>query len=170
MKPKTGLEIFYAKPPAKAHWAKAVAQLNREYLVNHMSDLKTLRRVAVIKRKKKMKKLKSILLAVPLALLLAGCAIPPKTEVSGTLMGQKFRMSSPKDSELKDAEVTVEQTGTNTTTAKIKIGSLTAKMNPDVITSQGAANSAMMNAAATFMEKAATALGAAAGTAAKELK
>lgn len=53
MRKQTGLEIFYAKPPAKAHWAKAVAQLNREFLLNHMADLKTLRRVAVIKRKKK---------------------------------------------------------------------------------------------------------------------
>lgn len=36
--PKTGLEIFCTKPPAKAHWAKAVAQLNREFLLNHAKD------------------------------------------------------------------------------------------------------------------------------------
>ncbi len=101
---------------------------------------------------------------------LAGCAVVPKTKITGAIAGQPFSLSSPKDSELKDLEVSVVQTGTNTTTAKIKIGSLSAKMNPDVISSQGAANAAVMNAAASLVEKAGASLGAAAGTALKEAK
>lgn len=72
--PKTGLEIFCIKPPAKAPWAKVIAQLNREFLLNHMADLKTLRRVAVIKRKKN-KPMKTKLLCLLPLVAIAGCSL-----------------------------------------------------------------------------------------------
>lgn len=45
--------MFYALPPANAPWAKAVAQLNREFVLNHAKDLRRSSREK--KRKKKLK-------------------------------------------------------------------------------------------------------------------
>lgn len=66
------------------------------------------------------------------AVLLCGCVrdTVPQTQITGALAGAPFAISSPKDSVLEDLEVSAQQNGV----VRIKIGRLTAKMNPEVIT------------------------------------
>lgn len=63
---------------------------------------------------------------------LSGCvgSMVPQTKITGALAGAPFSVSSPKDSTLEDLEVSAEQNGV----VRIKIGKLTAKMNPEIIT------------------------------------
>ncbi len=63
------------------------------------------------------------------ASLICGCVFVPKTKIKGSVAGQPFNIVSPKDSDLKGLEITVQTNGTCT----IKIDELKARMNPDVV-------------------------------------
>lgn len=83
----------------------------------------------------------------------------PKTTVSGTIGGQPFSLTSPKDSELTGLEVVAATNGV----VSIKIQSLKATMNPAVITMTGDSEAKIIGAVANGV---ANAMGSAAGAAA----
>lgn len=88
-----------------------------------------------------------------LALLaLTGCVgtMVPVTRITGSIAGQPFTLQSPKDSELTGLEISAEGKDTFGTTnyVTIKVQSLKAKMNPDVITTTGDAQAKLITAAA----------------------
>lgn len=72
----------------------------------------------------------------------AGCMgrMVPKTEISGTIAGQPFKFKSPKNSELRGFKVRAETNGV----VCIEIESLSTKMDPEVITTTGAAQAEMI--------------------------
>jgi hypothetical protein len=110
--------------------------------------------------------MKKLLFLLPL--LLAGCvgSMVPMTKISGTIAGQPFTLQSPKDSELTGLEIIAEGKDTfgNTNTVTLKIQSLKAKMNPDVITTTGDAQSKLIS---TSVQAGAAAAGQGAAAAAK---
>lgn len=85
-------------------------------------------------------------------LALCGCMAlsVPRTEIEGSLGGQPFRLTTPKDSKLKELMIEVRNLdafgGTNFTS--ICIGSLEANMSPEVITTTSAGQVQMINAVA----------------------
>jgi len=124
-----------------------------------------------------MKKNKILLAAVcAAATLFAGCATSvrdnvPATQITGSLAGQPFTFTGPKDMSMTNfvAEADVRTNGT--THVKVSIGSVTATVDPNVITMTGqaystmrAADSALLNSA---ISTAASAAGTVAGTAVK---
>lgn len=96
-----------------------------------------------------------------LVLPLCGCMnlAVPKTTISGTIAGQKFSISSPKDSEMIGLTVTADPSGA----VAVEIKSLKANMNPSVITMTGQAEAQVISAVAAGV---ANAMGSAAGAAA----
>lgn len=97
---------------------------------------------------------------VTVCLLLIGCVAVPKTTITGTLGGQPFSLSSPKDSTLVGLELTAATNGA----MKLAIEQLECRMNPDVVSMTGAAQVNLVNAVAAGVADAA---GKAAGMAAK---
>ena len=93
--------------------------------------------------------------------LLTGCGslLVPNTKITGTIAGQPFALTCPKDVALTNLEVSAS--GTNAT---VKIGGLTTRMNPEVVSMSGEAFVKLINAGAAG---AGTIAGAAAKTAAK---
>lgn len=75
-------------------------------------------------------------------MLCAGCLMVPKTSITGTLGGQPFSLSSPKDSIL----VGLELTATTNGTMKLQIDQLECRMNPDVVSMTGQAQVNLVNA------------------------
>lgn len=106
-----------------------------------------------------MKSILPLISSVVAAGILTGCSnlMVPKTQISGSINGEPFMISSPKDSELTNLVITVNSNKETT----VKIGGLKAKMNPDVITMSGEAFVNSLNAAASaagqFTGKAASA-------------
>ena len=91
-----------------------------------------------------MKQIRNLLFPVALAYAaahLTGCVAVPKTTITGSIAGQPFAISSPKDSTLNGLLITA-----NTNGVSVKIDSLTAKMNPDIITTTAAGQKAMIDA------------------------
>jgi len=103
-----------------------------------------------------------ILLLLPLAMLLAGCmsAIVPKTTMSGTVAGQPWAFSSPKDVDLSGLKVSA---GTNGLIS-VEIQTLKSRMNPEVISTTAEGQSLLIK---TAIDAGAAAAGKAAGAAAK---
>lgn len=73
-------------------------------------------------------------------LALCGCAIVPKTRIDGKVFNQPYSFASPKDSELTDLKIDAQQDTNGVGHVVITVGSLKARMNPDVISAQGQAN------------------------------
>ena len=112
-----------------------------------------------------MKKLLTIA-GLAFAIATTGCMSlsVPKTTVSGSIGGQPFSISTPKDSELTGLSVIA---GTNGSVS-ITITSLKATMNPAVITMTGDSEAEIIGAVASGVAGAlGTAGGAAAGSAVK---
>lgn len=88
---------------------------------------------------------------MPLIILLSGCvgSMVPMTKVTGSIAGQPFTLQSPKDSELTGLEISAEGKDTFGTTnhVTIKIQSLKAKMNPEIITTTGDAQAKLISTA-----------------------
>lgn len=89
---------------------------------------------------------------------LSGCVNVPKTTITGTIDGTPFALSSPKDSQLQGLEILSTSNGVH-----IHIDSVTARMNPDVITMTGDAQVKIIKAVADGV-------GAVAGAAASSAK
>lgn len=104
--------------------------------------------------------MKRTCLLLGLVALCAGCLNVPKTSISGTLGGQPFALSSPKDSTLVGLRLSAAPNGT----MELIIEQLDVKMNPDVVSMTGAAQVNLVNAVAAGVADAA---GKAAGMAAK---
>ena len=77
-----------------------------------------------------------------LPLVLTGCVAwsVPRTTIDGSIGGSPFHFSGPKDVLLGSLNITANTNGT----VSIAITNLSAKMNPDVITTTGAAQTAMI--------------------------
>ncbi len=86
--------------------------------------------------------MKSLLL-IPVLLTLTSCVVVPKTHIKGMIANQPIDIETPKDSTIVGLDISVETNGT----VHVKIDSLTARMNPDVITMSGEAQVKLMNAA-----------------------
>ena len=89
------------------------------------------------------KSLKSLCVALVAVACLTGCLNVPKTKISGTIGGQKFSGSFPKDADLSDLEVSAQTNGT----VKLHIGALKTRMNPDVVQQSAAGQAQIMTAA-----------------------
>lgn len=70
-----------------------------------------------------------------LALALCGCSNlqVPRTHISGSIGGEPFDLSSPKDTELQGLNITRATNGT----VSITISNLSAKMNPAIVQMSG---------------------------------
>jgi hypothetical protein len=106
---------------------------------------------------------------LPLLLIaMTGCvgSMVPRTKVTGSIAGQPFTLESPKDSELTGLEITSEGKDTFGTTNRvtIKIQSLKARMNPEVITTTADGESKLIS---TAVQAGAAVAGQAAAAAAK---
>jgi hypothetical protein len=86
-----------------------------------------------------------------LVLLMCGCLGVPKSSISGTLGGQPFALTSPKDSTLVGLRVTA---GTNGLLSVV-VERLEVKMNPDVVSMSGRAQVDLVNAVASGVADAA---------------
>lgn len=91
----------------------------------------------------------------------------PKTTINGSISGQPFEISTPKDSDLQGLDIRSDTNGV----VSVHIEKLAAKMNPENITNTGAAEAAIIQATADAVERGikagAAAAGAAIGAAAK---
>lgn len=96
--------------------------------------------------------MKKILAMTPLIILLSGCvgSMVPMTKITGSIAGQPFTLQSPKDSELTGLEISAEGKDTFGTTnhVTLKIQSLKATMNPEVITTTADAQAKLISTAA----------------------
>ncbi len=86
-----------------------------------------------------------------LVLLMCGCLGVPKSSISGTLGGQPFALTSPKDSTLVGLRLSAATNGT----MELRIESLEVKMNPDVVSMSGRAQVDLVNAVAAGVAAAA---------------
>lgn len=89
--------------------------------------------------------MKKLISLTAIITLIVGCVAVPKTSINGTLGGQPFELSSPKDSELVGFELTAETNGS----MRLKIDSLAVRMNPDVVSMTGDAQVKIINAVAS---------------------
>ena len=91
-------------------------------------------------------------LARLLLLPLCGCMnlIVPKTEISGSIGGQPFKYSGPKDQTLGSLTLTASTNGA----VSITVSNLSAKMNPDVISMTSKAQVDIINALSAAIQQA----------------
>ncbi len=102
--------------------------------------------------------MKKLMIAVcGLVVLAVGCVSVPKTVINGTIAGQPFSVTSPKDSEMNGLDVSVATNGT----VSLHITSLKAQMNPEVITMTGDAQAKIISAVASGVSGALGTAGAA---------
>jgi len=81
----------------------------------------------------------------PLALAafaLAGCVATPHTTIEGRVNGSPFLVKAPKDGDLTGFDLTADTNGA----VHVHIDHLAVKMNPDVISQTGAAQTAIIKA------------------------
>lgn len=88
--------------------------------------------------------MKKILLITLSTLALSGCVMVPKTVITGSIGGKPFSFSGPKDCSLGMLTVKADTNGS----VSLVISNLQTKMNPDVITTTGAAQAQVIQAAA----------------------
>lgn len=77
-------------------------------------------------------------------LVLCGCVAVPKTTITGTISGQPFTLSSPKNSTLTNLDVTASTNGS----VSIHVGSLVTVMDPAVITTTAEGEAKLVQAGA----------------------
>jgi len=99
-----------------------------------------------------------------MALLGAGCSLNssmPKTTISGSVGGEPFSISTPKDSSLTGLNVSASTNGTVT----VHIDQLTATLSPTNVAAAGTAEAQIISATSDAIQKGISAGAAAAGTA-----
>lgn len=74
--------------------------------------------------------------------MLAGCSSVPHTTIAGRLNGSPFLIEAPKDGDLTGFDLTADSNGV----VRVHIDHLTVKMNPDVISQNGAAQAGIIQA------------------------
>jgi len=123
--------------------------------------------------------MKKILIAIGACALITGCATSvrdnvPATQITGSLGGQPFTFSGPKNMSMTNFVAECTSTSNGVTRVSVRIGSVTAAVDPNVITMTGqayssmrAADSALINSA---ISSASAAIGSAAGSAAAASK
>jgi hypothetical protein len=95
--------------------------------------------------------MKRLFVVIAAAAICVGCVAVPKSTITGTLGGQPFSLSSPKDSTLIGFELTAATNGT----MRLKIESLKVNMNPDGVSMTGKAQVDLVNAVASGVSAAA---------------
>ncbi|MDB6066049.1 MAG: hypothetical protein JWR26_2257 [Pedosphaera sp.] len=73
---------------------------------------------------------------------LAGCLSTPHTTIEGSINGSPFRVKAPKDGDLTGFDLLAETNGA----IHVHIDHLAVKMNPDVISQTGAAQTGIIKA------------------------
>jgi len=76
------------------------------------------------------------------AVALTGCVATPHTTIEGRINGSPFLVKAPKDGDLTGFDLTADTNGT----VHVHIDHLTVKMNPDVISQTGTAQTAIIKA------------------------
>jgi hypothetical protein len=76
------------------------------------------------------------------ALALTGCVATPHTTIEGRVNGSPFLVKAPKDGDLTGFDLTADTNGA----VHVHIDHLTVKMNPDVISQTGTAQTAIIKA------------------------
>ena len=96
-------------------------------------------RLAIMKTK-----LVTVSATLSLALVLTGCigTVVPKTQISGRIGSDPFSITTPKDSDVTDLDITRETNGS----VRVHIGALKTRMNPEVITTTGDAQAKLVQA------------------------
>jgi hypothetical protein len=101
--------------------------------------------------------LKSGIFCVALSLMaLTGCVATPHTTIEGAIGGKPFLVKAPKDGDLTGFDLTAETNGS----VHVHIDRLTVKMNPDVISQTGVAQTAIIKATGDAITSAAAATAA----------
>ena len=97
---------------------------------------------------------RSLFLSVIAVAVLSGCALfkspVPTTEISGTIAGQKFSLSNPKNTSVSNLVVEV----TTNATARLSIGSLVSANDSNVIAGSYAGQADLVRAAGEQLNQA----------------
>ncbi len=105
-------------------------------------------------------------LAFGAALALSGCVLTPHTTIEGTLNGSPFVVKAPKDGDLTGFDLVADTNGV----IHVHIDHLAVKMNPDVISQTGLAQTAIIKATGDAVASAAAAAAAGAVQGAKAVQ
>jgi len=96
----------------------------------------------------------TLTLGLAAAALLSGCALcknpVPTTEISGTIAGQKFSISNPKDTSLANLVVTVSSNGI----ATLALGTLVSANNSNTVTASYNGQADVVNATGNQVQQA----------------
>jgi hypothetical protein len=95
-------------------------------------------------------------LAFASAFALGGCVLTPHTTIQGTLNGSPFVVKAPKDGDLTGFDLVADTNGV----IRVHIDHLAVKMNPDVISQTGIAQTAIIKATGDAVASAAAAAAA----------
>lgn len=87
------------------------------------------------------------------ALASGGCVLTPHTTIEGTLHGSPFLVKAPKDGDLTGFDLSADTNGV----LHVHIDHLAVKMNPDVISQTGIAQTAIIKATGDAVSSAAAA-------------
>ena len=90
------------------------------------------------------------------AMTLGGCVMTPHTTIQGTLNGSPFLVKAPKDGDLTGFDLVADTNGV----VRVHIDHLAVKMNPDVISQTGLAQTAIIKATGDALSNAAAAAAA----------
>jgi hypothetical protein len=105
-------------------------------------------------------------LAFTAAFALGGCVLTPHTTIQGTLNGSPFVVKAPKDGDLTGFDLVADTNGV----VHVHIDHLAVKMNPDVISQTGIAQTAIIKATGDAVANAAAAAAAGAVQGAKAVQ
>ena len=105
-------------------------------------------------------------LAFAAAFALGGCVLTPHTTIQGTLNGSPFTVKAPKDGDLTGFDLMADTNGV----VRVHIDHLAVKMNPDVISQTGIAQTAIIKATGDAVANAAAAAAAGAVQGAKAVQ
>jgi hypothetical protein len=105
-------------------------------------------------------------LAFAAAFALTGCVLTPHTTIQGTLNGSPFTVKAPKDGDLTGFDLVADTNGV----IRVHIDHLAVKMNPDVISQTGIAQTAIIKATGDAVANAAAAAAAGAVQGAKAVQ
>ena len=96
-----------------------------------------------------------MLAAAGLVSAMAGCSwAPPKTRVSGQILGQPFHVTTASDTDIEGLEIQAERQTNGTAKVDVKVSKFTRHMNPDVITATAQRDAAMAQGLTTVLQTA----------------
>jgi hypothetical protein len=113
--------------------------------------------------------MKKILIAIAACALITGCATSvrdnvPATQITGSLGGHPFTFTGPKNMSMTNFVAECTPTSNGVMMVSVRIGSVTAAVDPNVITMTGQAYSTMRAADSALLNSAISTIAGAAGT------